>query len=1694
MVRRLAPHLGLDPGAVPLRVHDADQAGPLGGARAAAGADGLIMRPSALADPDLALFAHELAHLAQHRNRATAAVTRGSAPAAPGRRPSVTEAEAEAAALADAARHGIPLWHPRAVLPDGHLARDSGSTGVMPARPADAGPGNTPDPGFPSLQPAVATGQTAATLSVLTDVVRRTHSAELDRIKAEMSTFGEIAPDKRDYALSLLDQVPFVVAKAMVSTLESDQRQRLAQLSDRDHQRHPAAAVAVLAALSTGEIDALGDKLVTGRSAALHGLQFGRLEPTALRALYGFLRTLSSSQLLHLTDGDRRDYFRQHLAIAPPEGSDQDALQSALASESEQADSDPLQASVGATHPMGTSSSHGAMTPDPPGQPIYAAQEDRLAAARREIRDRYAFMLEAVPPVWGDDPGMVIKWATSALATLRTGQTSQGEPLTRAERIYLSRGLARAFAALMDLEQTAERAEDGALVYHEDGQTLPWTKERPHSVADLPPFTPGPQAVWRSLAGQDPEADQVAPTVRSASRGEKDPPSGSPEGRRQTAPKLAHTISFKPPEEIDATTDEGKLGILALVVKAMYPSIDNLLLQWVVLKLGPTLPNGDPRFDSAKLREFNEKKEENKKKKKENKKEGNKPEEDEKISITTDEKFTSELDLVLLQAPNRYGLIGAEVYRGSSGMYYIVGAEFGAFLVAITGGAGLGLLASGGGTVVAEGTAIGLETAAPSFGEIVGEASLRLGVSAQAAWAQAAPWVTAITASTTAGYGIQAAFEGRFGEWSFETMNDLAEQHFLFHASGLHYTPSEPEVQGAPPEPTAPAAAGIAAEEIQLPPAAAETIHEPPTPPPGAAATTEQVASPPSAPAATTEQTTPVATEPTVEMAKPTRPSELRRKAEAAQGMVGRAERGLQKAVKADQAAGERVATAEDRVRRVQSDVETRQQAGKGLTKAQQSKLESARNKLAKAETKQAAGKADLDAARTRVEATKQLAETRAAAYEEAKADAAQRAANRTVQERLEKLWNDARRAIWKKLAQAQIEARKAGTSSPPLTQAEYDEQLAAEAQNAQLPIDENQWIDWPDKTEGARRLPPGAVQELNPIKGMTDAELADLARTGKLPPRWKGVAELEHSRIPQRVGNWLAKAGVPLEEAAALTKRTELSNLDPASSRWHATVDEYRAQFSEGYDPQDPMSSLDTRVQHPLEGLRDDELADILATVKKYGANLDLPVMLGTRKVTLGDVLRDEMATRPAFKGNAQTTALSGTQGPTTPAPVASPELVVPSVPAMEVPSSSAVDAPPSATTGLARPGSLGAMSRLSPDFTNVTPSPPPVLNRIPPPDPVLKDPAPPANPATGPNVTPSPPPVMKPPAPKSEPAGKTSDTGVGAPPKQKSPPASADAPEKPVTEEPKKTAGFTSQKNPAIDSKRQLQAKTRVEQTKTELQTASREKASAEQKLLSAQARVRAVTDHLRTVPQHLQSESKAILRESDLDERLQLVNEIRASRDDWSPEEKGWLDQQAELLDAQLDVEAAQFGQKKQGANVRDSTILVPARQQELARASKSVADLIRSEGPNYRTVKKVNYDEVMGKKAWDEFTASRAKDAPALALNPDHIISVREIRDEVVKSGLLELYDKASPAIKEQIEKAIQDLGDERRNLVAMEEFANKTLKSDRSWWDIPYEKVAKLYTLERFESIRTRETEQREHFQQVIQALVTRFSK
>ena len=110
-----------------------------------------------------------------------------------------------------------------------------------------------------------------------------------------------------------------------------------------------------------------------------------------------------------------------------------------------------------------------------------------------------------------------------------------------------------------------------------------------------------------------------------------------------------------------------------------------------------------------------------------------------------------------------------------------------------------------------------------------------------------------------------------------------------------------------------------------------------------------------------------------------------------------------------------------------------------------------------------------------------------------------------------------------------------------------------------------------------------------------------------------------------------------------------------------------------------------------------------------------------------------------------------------------------------------------------------------------------------------------------------------------------------------------------------------------------------------------------------------------------------------------------------------------------------------------------------------------------------------------------------------MNTDHIVPVREISDEVLSSGLVDIYAKASPAAKEDIEKALQGLGDERDNLLRMEGYANKHIKSDRSWLDIDYDEVASLYTKEQVDGLRELESGLREKYKKLIQDLVDRFS-
>jgi hypothetical protein len=293
LVRALAPLLGVDPRGVRI-VPGPTAAWP--------GVIAIGLAPL----PKRPLVVHELAHVAQHANRA-----RPRAVADP------TAAEAEASALAVAARYGSQLWRPRAVLPAGRVAREADASGITPAPPA-------PD--------------AAALAGELDELVKTTRIAELARINDAASAIFTLTSAAVETLLQVLDTMDFVTARAVVHALEPKVRVRLAHLDDDLHRRYPGAAAAVLAGLAPADVarfaaesqpQAGGPPGLSLRQA-LHGITAERLTPTQLRGLLDAMRSVPQSILVELERGDRREDFRALLGAPAPPGTDADELDEAV--------------------------------------------------------------------------------------------------------------------------------------------------------------------------------------------------------------------------------------------------------------------------------------------------------------------------------------------------------------------------------------------------------------------------------------------------------------------------------------------------------------------------------------------------------------------------------------------------------------------------------------------------------------------------------------------------------------------------------------------------------------------------------------------------------------------------------------------------------------------------------------------------------------------------------------------------------------------------------------------------------------------------------------------------------------------------------------------------------------------------------------------------------------------------------------------------------------------------------------------------------------------------------------------------------------------------------------------------------------------------------------------------------------------
>jgi hypothetical protein len=216
----------------------------------------------------------------------------------------------------------------------------------------------------------------------------------------------------------------------------------------------------------------------------------------------------------------------------------------------------------------------------------------------------------------------------------------------------------------------------------------------------------------------------------------------------------------------------------------------------------------------------------------------------------------------------------------------------------------------------------------------------------------------------------------------------------------------------------------------------------------------------------------------------------------------------------------------------------------------------------------------------------------------------------------LEKAWAEQRFELWRDRARAEIAARKAGTSK----QHEYSPERAAEqdariaAAQKELGSDrvmrgtpEEPHAIWdeknPKKGQGFDK-PELEKHPTDPIKDLSDADLAKLAATGETPAGFTG--EVEH-RIPQRVAKMLVDSGLPVDLAVKLSKLTDKSNLDPTTAEFHGGSDTSRRGFMPKAPDGTPLGSMDARQRAPLMSATPDEIAAIADALRSTpGVDLD--------------------------------------------------------------------------------------------------------------------------------------------------------------------------------------------------------------------------------------------------------------------------------------------------------------------------------------------------------------------------------------------------------------------------------------------------------------------------------------------------------
>lgn len=248
----------------------------------------------------------------------------------------------------------------------------------------------------------------------------------------------------------------------------------------------------------------------------------------------------------------------------------------------------------------------------------------------------------------------------------------------------------------------------------------------------------------------------------------------------------------------------------------------------------------------------------------------------------------------------------------------------------------------------------------------------------------------------------------------------------------------------------------------------------------------------------------------------------------------------------------------------------------------------------------------------------------------------------------------------------------------------------------------------------------------------------------------------------------------------------------------------------------------------------------------------------------------------------------------------------------------------------------------------------------------------------------------------------------------------------------------------------------------------------------------------------------EADAILRkladEPDLEERHGALQEQLADPT-LKPETRKYLDWQLRRWGLTIAIAEAHHVLARGPQKLKEQhEVEIPKAEAAQRDANRSIKKQMEKRGPNYRRMKnKAEFDEILQKTRFDERDAA-ARAAPngkPLGISPDHLIPLDEIANMPELLPLFELHRDASPKLKAEILKALIDLGDIPKNLVAMRSDANANLKNKHSWHDIgPSDALERQYgyTGDDIRKMRDREDQARAMIREHIAEAIKEFRK